>query len=401
MPPPALALLLGALLAAAPHQPQNRPQTQPFTGGLGGYPEFRIPSLLHLTNGDLLLFVEARGKHLALLPMASTTDGGATDVVTRRSTDLGQTWGALSVVHTETTPSHVVTIGNPSPVELSASHPGTIVLSFCRNNEKVGVMTSTDNGATWGAPTYVIDHESVAFRKQLGVPAAKTISHIATGPPTSIQLPSGRIIVPTAFCYDGGAGRCRSQKPGDWFAAVLYSDDFGRSFAVSNKEDGGNECQAAQLANGSLILNQRTRGPRRQLSYSHDAGQTWTKPRPVALAGTGAATCCGSTVFVKSDGGDAAAAKPAAKVSAGDGMLVFSGPDSSSRKNMSIYTSVDSGSSWQWLYQLGDPSLAGAYSSLAVINVSTCACPMPPPAAAQFQFVSVVCIRCVCVTPSS
>ena len=47
------------------------------------------------------------------------------------------------------------------------------------------------------------------------------------GPPTSIQLPSGRIIVPTAFCYNGGSGRCKSQAPGDWFAGVLFSDDLG------------------------------------------------------------------------------------------------------------------------------------------------------------------------------
>jgi hypothetical protein len=121
----------------------------------------------------------------------------------------------------------------------------------------------------------------------------------------------------------------------------------------------------------------------------------------VWTAGKGAATCCGSTVSV-----------------ANGGLLVFSGPDSASRKNMSIYTSTDSGkytggcsktraavsatrhfyensiicqdklrprmksllnfgnnffsfagASWQQLSQLGDPSLAGGYSSLAVLNV--------------------------------
>ena len=71
--------------------------------------------------------------------------------------------------------------------------------------------------------------------------------------------------------------------------------------------------------------------------------------------------CCGSTVFV--NGGTSEAESQV------DGLLVFSGPDSASRKNMSIYTSADNGDSWQWLYQLGDPSLTGAYSSLAVINV--------------------------------
>ena len=170
--------------------------------------------------------------------------------------------------------------------------------------------------------------------------------------------------MPTAFCYDGGigptgGGTCRSDRPGDLFAAALYSDDFGRSFAVSNKEEGGNECQAARLSNGTLILNQRTDGPQRQLSYSHDNGVTWTAPRPVALAGPGAGTCCGSTVFVA----DSQRATDAG------GLLAFSGPDSASRKNMSIYTSANGGLSWEWAYQLGDPSLAGGYSSLAVINV--------------------------------
>ena len=179
------------------------------------------------------------------------------------------------------------------------------------------------------------------------------MSSHAQGPPTSIQLPSGRIIVPTAFCYNGGPGRCASKVPGDWFAAVMYSDDLGASFSISNKEIGGNECQAAPLSNGSLILNQRTRGPQRQLSYSYNNGATWTEPRPVVLAGTGASTCCGSTVSV---GGDS-------------NLLVFSGPNSDSRKNMSIFTSTDSGASWECLYQLGNPTLAGGYSSLAVINV--------------------------------
>ena len=137
---------------------------------------------------------------------------------------------------------------------------------------------------------------------------------------------------------------------------MLYSDNLGASFSVSNKEEGGNECQAAPLSNGSLILNQRTRGPQRQQSYSYNNGETWTDPRPVALAGRGASTCCGSTVSVTSSATDR-------------DLLVFSGPHSDSRKNMSIYTSKDSGASWECVYQLGDPNLAGGYSSLAVINV--------------------------------
>lgn len=114
--------LLAAPLATAT-------QSQPFVNGVGGWRMYRIPSMLHLTNGDLLLFCEARGPEHGIEAMPWTTDGGPTDVVTRRSTDLGRTWSSISIVHSETTPARVVTIGNPSPVALS-SDPNTIVLTF-------------------------------------------------------------------------------------------------------------------------------------------------------------------------------------------------------------------------------------------------------------------------------
>ena len=154
-------------------------QTQPFVNGEGGYRGYRIPSMLRLHNGELLLFCEARGPEHSADNALWTTDGGPTDIVTRRSSDDGRSWGPLRLVHSETTPSEVVTIGNPAPVALS-THPGTVVLTFCRNNLAVAVMSSTDNGLSWDAPTYIIRADSAAFRKQLAVPAGKNLTHIAT-----------------------------------------------------------------------------------------------------------------------------------------------------------------------------------------------------------------------------
>ena len=165
-------------------------QYQPFVNGVDGYRDYRIPSLLHLDNGDLLLFCEARGpdrwqqqQQQRLTTSAAsgdwTTDGGPTDIVTRRSTDDGQSWGNISVVHSETTQAKVVTIGNPAPVALT-SHPNMIVLTFCRDNLDVAVMKSSDNGASWTEPTYVIHANSASFRQQLAVTADKNVSHIAT-----------------------------------------------------------------------------------------------------------------------------------------------------------------------------------------------------------------------------
>ena len=76
--------------------------------GVGGYRVYRIPSLVKTGGGDLLLFVEGR--------KLSGSDHDWNDVLSRRSTDGGRTWGAISIVHSESTPAKHVTIGNPSPV---------------------------------------------------------------------------------------------------------------------------------------------------------------------------------------------------------------------------------------------------------------------------------------------
>ena len=48
--------------------------------------------------------------------------------------------------------------------------------------------------------------------------------------------------------------------------------------ALSQEMPGGNECQAAALPNGTLIMNQRARDSIRQFSWSHDHGETWSDP---------------------------------------------------------------------------------------------------------------------------
>ena len=300
-------------------------------------------------------------------------------MLSRRSVDGGRTWGPIQVVHSESTPSNHVTIGNPSPVVLS-THPGCIVLFFCRNNMKVGSMVSHDDGKTWGLPNYFLDVQSAAFRSLLSIPANKNVSHIASGPPTSLQLDSGRVLIPTAFCLDGRYAICSAHAPGDWFAATLYSDDIDdivngndATWHVSNKNEQGNECQVSQTQNGSLLLNQRTGQGHRQLSWSSDGGATWSKPEPYALGGPEAGNCCCSTVLVPSNAGhkhkqnikstsllqenhllsenEQQQNKELASPHK-EGTLVFSGPDAKSRTHMTLYTSSDSGANWSKLIQV-------------------------------------------------
>ena len=282
--------------------------TNPFVSGTDGYHTFRIPSLLRLSSGDLLLFAEGR--------KLSSADHDWNDIVTKRSTDQGMTWGPLELVHSESNSSTHITIGNPAPVELTSggAAAGTLLLVFTRFNLEVGRVYSYDFGQTWGAVTYFTDQLSLR----------PGTSHIATGPPTSIQLPSGRIVVPAAYCM---AGRPWMTCGGatELGSFTLLSDDLGVTWFNSTKVDRGNECQAAQCANGSLLLSMRSVIPQdragrdpigedpigedpidgpnggdlRLWSWSDDEGSTWSKPTAANFNGGlayGGGACQGSVV---------------------------------------------------------------------------------------------------------
>lgn len=62
-----------------------------FRTGTDGYGCFRIPALVRTTRGSLLAFAEARKS-------PSCADRGDIDIVLRRSTNNGRTWGPIRVV---------------------------------------------------------------------------------------------------------------------------------------------------------------------------------------------------------------------------------------------------------------------------------------------------------------
>ena len=75
-----------------------------FVEGDAGYAGYRIPAIVRAADGALLAFAEARrnDKH----------DAGDIDLVMRRSTDGGRTWGPTTVVWDD----GANTCGNPAPV---------------------------------------------------------------------------------------------------------------------------------------------------------------------------------------------------------------------------------------------------------------------------------------------
>ena len=160
----------GAVIVPSPRAPVFDEQTL-FKSGEGGYYCYRIPALVVTTRGTVLAFCEAR-KH-------NCNDHGDIDLVMRRSRDGGRTWGKARVIADDG--AH--TVGNPCPVLDRKS--GTIWLPFCRDNKRVLLKKSTDDGQTWSQP---IDITKDAMNPSW--------HWVGTGPGHGIQLASGRLLIP-------------------------------------------------------------------------------------------------------------------------------------------------------------------------------------------------------------
>src|SRR5205814_1042781 len=65
-------------------------QIDVFVSGQDGYHTYRIPSIIRAKNGALLAFCEGR--------KSAGGDSGNIDLLLKRSTDGGHTWGAQQIV---------------------------------------------------------------------------------------------------------------------------------------------------------------------------------------------------------------------------------------------------------------------------------------------------------------
>jgi len=267
MRPRLIPVLAAAVLGAgAPPSPEEPRQVEVFVSGQEGYHTYRIPSAFVTPKGTVLAFCEGRRK--------GRGDSGDIDLVLRRSTDGGATWGPLQVAWDD----GANTCGNPCPV-LDRS-TGTIWLLLTHNlgrdverdiiagksegSRTVWISKSDDDGATWAKPEEI----TASVKKP-------DWAWFATGPGVGIQLRDGRLVVPCDSIPLGG-------KKAHSF--VIFSDDHGRSWkAGGTASDRHNECQVAELADGRLLLNMRNHGSpgrRRGTAESRDGGLTWSEVRP-------------------------------------------------------------------------------------------------------------------------
>ena len=224
-------------------------QTTLFKAGDLGYMSFRIPALVRSTTGTVLAFAEGRKD--------GRGDFSDIDMALRRSLDGGKTWGPINFIVDDG--DH--TMGNPCPVVDAAT--GEIFLLLCRDNRQVLLTSSTDDGQSWALPEDI----------STGVMDSR-FYFVFTGPGHGIQLSTGRLIAPCSADY-------RKRIGDEQGSFVVYSDDHGRSWKIGGAltRDASDECEAVELADGTIYMNMRSRGNKRlrAYAYSSDGGETWSE----------------------------------------------------------------------------------------------------------------------------
>lgn len=312
----------------------------------------RIPGLATARDGTLIAIWDARYENDRDLQ-------GDMDIVIRRSTDHGMSWGApIKVIDmknfgglpekfngvsdanilVDEKSGKIFVIGlwmhgviNPisglnesrldefSPVwnhqwRSFGSQPG---YDFNRSSQMM-ITESSDHGKTWSEPTNITKQVK---RNEWWL--------LAPAPGAGITLKDGTLVFPSE-------GR---DKNGLQFSAITYSKDGGKTWKTSNPAyTNTNECMAVQLKDGSIMLNMRERGNRgriegngRAIAVTKDLGESWKEHHTSRKALVEPA--CMASLYNFKD------------------VLYFVNPNhNSERKNMTLKVSFDQGNSWPEKY---------------------------------------------------
>jgi sialidase-1 len=185
-------VLAGALLAGAPAVSAGPVGVPLFDSGEGGYHTYRIPALAVTTTGTVLAFCEGRKN--------GGGDSGDIDLVVRRSTDGGKSWGAQQVIWDDAgnccgNPCAVVDRNTGTIWLLSTWNRGDDCTNARSSPRRAGTRVAcscsarTDDGRTWSAP-----QEITATTKRTNW------TWYATGPGSGIQIEHGphrgRLVIP-------------------------------------------------------------------------------------------------------------------------------------------------------------------------------------------------------------
>ncbi|MGW0498623.1 sialidase family protein, partial [Streptomyces sp. NPDC003007] len=295
-----------------------------------GYACFRIPAIARTTSGTLLAFAEGR--------VLNCGDAADIDIVVKRSTDGGRTWGPLRVVTEGAGDTH----GNPAPVVDRGT--GRILLAETFNTGRTDagncavpcdrtphLQYGDDDGRTWSEPRDLSGE----------ILPGHWNSWYATGPVHGIQLTRGKHAGRLVFGVN--TETWNGSRVSANHAALVVSDDGGDSWRVGATDtwpmaqDGTfrqkpSEVTLTERADGALLVSGREQdgtdlGHRSQ-TLSLDGGDSFATPFR-ALPDLYTPQVQGATLRL------------------GDRMLLSAPADPDRRRTMMVRSSYDGGRTWE------------------------------------------------------
>ncbi|MGW0474689.1 exo-alpha-sialidase [Streptomyces coeruleorubidus] len=320
-----------------------------------GYACFRIPAIVRTTAGTLLAFAEGR--------VLNCGDAADIDIVLKRSTDGGRTWGPLQVVNEGAGDTH----GNPAPVV--DRRTGRILLAETYNTGRTDagnctvpcdrtphLQYSDDDGRTWSEPRDLSDE----------ILPEHWNSWYATGPVHGIQLTRGKHAGRLVFgvnteTWDGSRVTANH-------AALIVSDDGGDHWRIGATDswpipqDGmfrqkPSEVTLTERADGAVLVSGReqdgTDPGHRSQTLSLDGGDSFATPFR-ALPDLYTPQVQGATLRL------------------GGRMLLSAPADPDRRRTMMVRSSYDGGRTWDSVDRgtVVTTDWSG-YSDMAAVDSST------------------------------
>lgn len=300
--------------------------------GQDGVHTTRIPVLAVTPKGTLLAAYDLRHRGTRDLQedidvgLSRSTDGGKTWEPLRTIIDMGEAGGLPQEQNGCGDPGILVddvtgrifcfglwVHGKPGKHQWQddGSEPGFEIVKTAQ----FMAVHSDDDGVTWSEPENL----------------TRTLKKapwwlLAPAPQAGFTRADGTLVMPVQGRF--GNGRL------DSFATIMTSSDRGKTWSLGSfGYRGGNECQAAELSDGTVMLNVRSDKQRyRGVAVSADLGRTWS-PHPTSDTVLEEPNCNGSLLSL-----------PRA---AGHPLLLFANPLSQKeRSHQTIRVSFDDGLTW-------------------------------------------------------
>ena len=312
-----------------------------YVAGQDAIREYRIPALVTTVKGTLIAVCDARVER----PADAINN---IDLAMKRSFDNGRTWGPLKILadfpdQQAAADSSMLVDRMTGTIWIVYDHfLDKLLSSELRKQERrqiaLHLIHSQDDGQTWS--------EATDITQTVTKPGWEVVM---AAPGRGIQMRAGRLIFPVY-----------SRQPDQDYSHLLSSNDHGKTWQISSSAARMvNECQVAELKDGSLMLNMRSYRAKgcRAVATTNDGGKTWGQivddtnlPEPT----------CQASLIRYTDTRDGFTR---------DRLLFVNPANSSQRVNMTIRLSYDEGKTWP-IAKVLHPG-PSAYSCLTVLKDGT------------------------------